>query len=340
MRVLIVRLRAIGDVIHGVPVACAVKDHMPNAFVAWLAEDWAGEVLEGHPAIDQLIIVRPGWSRSATQILHLRRQLRALRFDVVLDLQGVRNSVLAAVLSGAQRRIGFVGMVSHQARRIVPNEDWQRGFSRRIGRALRFELVQASKEHIVDRYLETLAPLGVDAPRVRFGFPESDVEDFGINGSFAVINPGGPEWKMWPADRFASVARHLGASHALPTVVVQGHREEERDAARRIVEASGDWARLLVPISLRQLGALAGKSQVFLSGDTGPLHLAAAFGAPCVGLIGHDMADRFRPYGAGNIVLRGTPVRIDQARYRGLGADAMKAIRVEDVCQACDQMLL
>ena len=344
MRVLIVRLRAIGDVIHGVPVACALKDQIPGAFVAWLAEDWASEVLVGHPAIDRLITVRPGWTHSLPQTVRLRRELRDLRIDVVLDLQGARGSVLAASMAGASRRLGFVGMVSHQARRVIPNEDTQRVLSRLIAGVLGFELVKAHADHIVDRYLEILAPLGLAAPQVRFGFPESEDDVPAVAGAFAgafaVINPGGSEWKMWPADRFATVASYLGSVHALATVVLQGRREWEQEAARDIVAGSGGPARLAAPMSLRQLGALARKSRVFISGDTGPLHLAAAVGAPCIGLIGHALANRFGPYGARNITLQGEPVPTYQARRSRLGADAMKAIGVEDVCRACDRMLL
>ena len=101
MRILIIRLRAIGDVIHGLPVACAIKDRFPGAFVGWLAEDWASDVLEGHASIDQRIALPRRWERSPLALWNLRCDLRASRFDVVVDLQGVRGSVLAALLSGA-----------------------------------------------------------------------------------------------------------------------------------------------------------------------------------------------------------------------------------------------
>jgi len=350
MRILIVRLRAIGDVIHGVPVACAVKDFVPGAFVAWLAEDWASEVLAGHPAIDQRFAVPQGWTRSVPWILRLRRELRALRFDVVVDLQGVRSSVFATILSGAPRRLGFVGMVSHEARRLVTNEDWLRALSRAIAGVLHFELVQASSDLIVDRYLEILSPLGVNVTKARFGLPELEedareirrvIHDVGMGEQpFAVVNSGGPVWRMWPADRFAAVARYLGSTHRMPTIVVQGLRDWEQQAAGKIVAESGGRARLAPPLSLGQLSALARRSRVFISGDTGPLHLAAAVGAPCIGLIGHDLAGRVRPYGAGNILVRGEPMSRHQASREDLGVEAMKAISVDDVCRACDRVLL
>jgi len=349
MRVLIVRQNSLGDVIHGLPVACAVKDLIPGAFVAWLAEGWASEVLVGHAAIDQRIVVPSSWTRSLPQILRLRRKLRALRFDAVLDLQGVRSSVLAALLSGAPRRLGFVGMVSHELRRLVPNAERQRTLSRAIARPLHFDLVQASSGHIVDRYLEILAPLGVCSPQVRFGVPASAgdaravaalVRDTGVvEQAYVLVNPGGPSFKMWPADRFAAVARHIENAHGLPTLVVQGLGERERRAARDVVAASGGCALLAPPLPLGQLAALARRSRLFMSGDTGPLHLAAAVGAPCIGLIAHAQAGWFRPYGHGNVLLQGTPVPTHRARHGGLGVAAMQAIGVDAVCHACDRIL-
>jgi heptosyltransferase-1 len=338
-----------GDVIHGLPVACAIKDYLPGAFVAWLAEDWASQVLDGHPAIDQLITVPPSWTRSLPQMLRLRRQLRASRFDVVLDLQGVRGTVFASLLSGAPRRLGFIGMVSHELRQLIPNEEWLRALSRALGRMLHFELVRAASDHIVDRYLEILAPLGVRALQPRFGLLESEedaqaagrlLHDAGLDGrAYAVIYAGGPTFRMWPADRFAAVAGYLGSSHALPTVVAPGLLDREQQAAREIVAGSGGHARLAPVLPLGPLGALARRSRLFLSADTGPLHLAAAVGAPCIGLIGHALADWVRPYGEGNILLRGKPVPAHRARHGGLGGDAMQAIGVETVCRACDRIL-
>jgi heptosyltransferase I len=348
MRVLIVRLRAIGDVIHALPVACALKDQVPGVFVGWLAEAWASKVIRAHDAIDQHITVAPGWARSFRQVLRLRRELRALRFDVVLDLQGVRSSVFAALLSGAPRRLGFAGMIGHEFRQLISSTDRIHSISQGIARRLHFGLVWARSEHIVDRYLEILTPLCGRAGVPRFDIPESDddaevvrsfLRSVGLQErEFAVINPGGPVWRRWPAERFAAVADHLASSHRLPTVVLPGLRDEMQ-AAQQVVALAETRAVLAPQLPLSQLGALARRSQVFLSGDTGPLHLAAAVGAKCIGLIGHEFAERLRPYGLGNIVVRGKPVPFHLLRHGGLGEDAMKAINVDEVCRACDEAL-
>src|SRR5262249_51973159 len=266
-----------------------------------------------------------------------------------LDLQGVRSSVLAAVLSGARRRLGFIGMVSHQLRGLIRSDDAQRALSRVIARPLGFELVTASRQHIVDRYLEILEPLGVGSPRARFSITESAADAVTIERlrddarvttlGYAVLNAGGPAFKRWPAERFAAVARHLEKRHHLPTVVVHGLGDEERQAAEATVAAAGGTAQLMPLLTVGQLATLARGSRLFVSGDTGPLHLAAAVGAPCVGLIGHALPERFRPYGAGNMVLAGKAVPLHLARHNGLGADAMMHIDVDAVCRASDTML-
>ncbi len=107
-RILIVRLSAIGDVIHGVPVLCALRDAMPRAFIAWVAEGTAGDLLEGHPALDQLVRAPRRWWKSPRDVWRLRQRMRSLRFDTAIDLQCLTKSALAARLSGAaaDRQIG------------------------------------------------------------------------------------------------------------------------------------------------------------------------------------------------------------------------------------------
>ncbi|MDX2168961.1 MAG: glycosyltransferase family 9 protein [Deltaproteobacteria bacterium] len=349
MRVLIVRLRALGDVIHALPVACAIRDALPGAWIAWLAEEPARPLLADHPAIDRCVSVPRGWARSPAALAALRRALRAERFDVVLDLQGVRASVLASWLAGAPRRLSFIGMLSHQLRHRIRDEDRLRALSRLCARPLGVELVTATRAHIVDRYLEILAPLGVAAPRVRFGLRESPADAADAEravarmrlapGGYALLHPGGAPHKLWPADRFAVVARHLAAGWRLPSVVLQGPGEGERQAAEDVVAASDGSARLAPPLTLAQLAALARRARLFLGAESGPLHLAAAVGAPCIGLVGHVAVARFRPYGDGNVAVAGSPIPVEQASRDGRGAAAMAAIDPALVCRACDQLL-
>jgi len=109
-RILIVRVSAIGDVIHGIPVLCALREAYPSAFLAWVAEGTAGDVLEGHPALDELVRVRRRWWKSPSDVWRMRQRLRQLKFDVAIDLQCLTKSAITAWLSGAPRRIGKTGV--------------------------------------------------------------------------------------------------------------------------------------------------------------------------------------------------------------------------------------
>src|SRR5215210_8996702 len=108
-RILIVRVSAIGDVIHGIPVLCALRKAYPNAFLAWVAEGSAGDVLDGHPALDALVRVPRRWWKLPREVWRMRSQLRSMRFDVAIDLQCLTKSAITAWLSGAPRRIGKSG---------------------------------------------------------------------------------------------------------------------------------------------------------------------------------------------------------------------------------------
>lgn len=106
-RILIVRLTAIGDVMHGLPVLNALRDRFPQAELAWIVEGGTAHLLEGHPALDRLIAVPRRWLKSFRAVRRARRELREFAPQVAIDLQGLTKSALAAWLSGAPRRIGF-----------------------------------------------------------------------------------------------------------------------------------------------------------------------------------------------------------------------------------------
>ena len=155
LRLLIVRLSAIGDVIHGMPMACALRQRLPEAMLTWAVEQRAAELLDGHAALDHRIVLPRGWLRSPTTVWRLRRQLRELRFDVAIDAQGLTKSAVVAWLSGARRRIGLGGT-----------------WGRELSPWLNTERIEADDLHAVDRGLRLLRPLGIESPEVRFEVPD------------------------------------------------------------------------------------------------------------------------------------------------------------------------
>ncbi len=330
-RILIVRLSAIGDVLHGLPVLCALRQALPQAYLAWVVEGRTGDLIRSHAALDEVIAVPRGWLKSPRAVLALGRQLRAKRFDIAIDLQGLTKSAVASRLSRARRRIGFAG-----------------ADGRELSRWLNNELIMPTAEHVVDRNLELLRALGIDKPPVRFDLEiaaqdrasaQRVLHEVGTAESFAVINPGaGWPSKLWPADRFAAVARYLGRSRALRSLVVWAG-EQERAWGEQIAGESDGWAALAPPTSLGELAAIARQADLFISSDTGPLHLAAAVGTPCVGLFGPMPAKRNGPYGAQHVTVQKVCLAGSSRQRRTAGPESMEAISVEDVRAACDRIL-
>jgi len=331
LRILIVRLSAIGDVLHTLPVLNALRDAFPHAFLSWVVDSRAADLLRGHKSLDELVVVPRGWATSPVAAWRLWRHLKARRFDVALDVQGLTKSSAAAWLSGARRRIGYGGRDARELSRCFNNE-----------------LVLASASHIIDRNLELLRPLGIATPPVRFDLPEDRAEAvmaedaivrLALGSGYAVINPGaGWPSKLWPAKRYGGVARFLGATLGLPSLVVwAGSRE--RAWAEEIESGSGGHARLAPSTTLLELAAILRRARLFVGSDTGPLHLAVAVGTPSVGMFGPMPAERNGPYGPGHAAVEEMAFAGTNRRQRRTDPAPMAAIGVERVCAACERLL-
>jgi lipopolysaccharide heptosyltransferase I len=332
-RILIVRLSAIGDVIHGVPVLCALRSVFPGAFIAWVAEGRAGDLVEGHAALDLLVRVPRGWLKSPREVWQLKRRLQACRFDTAIDLQCLTKSAIAAWLSGAKRRIGKAGKDGRELSRLFHNE-----------------LVTVGGEHVIDHYLDMLRPLGITAPEVRYDLPQRAADarmaDEFLRSSdltgrrFAILNPGaGWPSKIWPAERYGELARHLGSRHGMPSVAVWAGAKE-RLLAEKIVSTSGEHAVLAPPTSMTELAAFCHRAAIFVGSDTGPMHLAVAVGTPTISLHGPSRADWCGAYGPQNIRLQVRYEAGSSAQRRRADDSAMREITVNMVAEACDRLLL
>jgi len=330
-RILIIRLSAMGDVIHGLPVLNALRAALPDAFIGWVAEGRNGDLLQGHLALDRLIRVPRRWLKSPRAVSSLRRELRALRFDTAVDLQCLSKSAIAAWLSGAPRRIGYAGSLGRECSRWLHNE-----------------LTSVTAEHVIDRYLGILRPLGIVDPAVRFDLPERQqdarfaqqaLNRLGLAvAGYTIVNPGaGWASKRWPPERYGALARRLKQQHGLESLAVWGGADE-LPLAERIVAVSGGAAQLAPATSMTQLASLARRARLFVGSDTGPLHLAVAVGTPSVSLHGASLASQTGAYGPQN---RHLQVRYDNSRGKRRHGDdsAMRAIDVERVSRACAELL-
>jgi heptosyltransferase-1 len=310
-RLLIVRLSAMGDVIHTLPAAYALREAFPHAMIGWLIEERWAELLcapesprrgprsPQRPLVDWVHTVNlTGWRKSlftlptAQEIATVWNDVRDARYQVAIDLQG-------AIRSGILARWSKAPIVYGAAEpRESPASLW---YTRHI---------ITSGVHIIDQNLslaEAVAQKKLQAPRVEFPIdPQVEtrtsqyLSKLGFNG-FVILNPGaGWGAKRWPAERYGEVARRL-AETGVRSLINYGPGEET--LANDAVAAS-ESAAVATRGSLTELIALTRRARLFIGGDTGPMHVAAALGIPVVGIFGPTDPARNGPYGTRSIVLR------------------------------------
>lgn len=279
MRILLIRTSALGDVVHCLPVLTALRRHRPEDRIAWVVEETFAPLLDGHPDLDELLVVRlRAWRRRPFAAATLRElggflgRLQRFGAEVVIDLMGNHKAGMIAALSGADRRIG----AARGDRREPSSRIWID------------EPVELASVHATKRALELLAPLGVPLEPPGFAgeklFPRAR-PPAGVPSGYLLIHPGA-SWanKRYPPELWGEVARHLHARSDRPLVIVAGPGEE--DLAGRAIAASDGLLRHLPTPDLAALaGALRGAALV-LGSDSGPTHLAHALGRPVLCLFG------------------------------------------------------
>ncbi|MCB1034204.1 MAG: glycosyltransferase family 9 protein [Acidobacteria bacterium] len=296
MRILLLRTSALGDVIHCLPVLTALRRDLPESTIGWVVERAMAPVLEDHPDIDELFVVRMReWRhrlrarRTWREILEVRRRLRCFRADVVFDLMGNHKAGALARLSGCHRRVGL----RRQDRREPSSALWIN------------EPVPALGRHAVERALSLLPAVGIEADFAGADFaggklfqqPSAEADRLTAAGEvYALLSPGaGWENKRYPSRLWGQAARQIHETSGIPIWVTCGPGEE--GLAEELVAAGGDAARLLGPTDLPTLAWLMRRSRLFLGGDTGPLHLAHALGTPVLSLMGPTDPSTHGPFG-------------------------------------------
>ena len=329
-RILITRLSHIGDCLLTIPMLNAIRDHYPNAFVAWAVESPTHHLLKNHPGIDQLVSIPKGWLGKPKSWRAIRAELRSLDFDIAIDPQGLTKSAVLGWLSGAPNRVGAKGQ-----------------WGRELSPWLNNRLLKPESTHVVERSVELLEEIGIEQPQIRFGLPSDSVADKFIDrwlvdksvDRFAVINPGG-SWasKRWENERFGSVASHLLNNHNLKTVVTWAGIEELA-MAEEIVGLNPAGSVLAGRTNLPELQSLLARAKFFIGCDTGPMHLATTVGTPCVGLYGTTRPEDSGAFGPQNIAIQKWYQSGSCKKRRNASNDAMRDILASDVNAACDQML-
>jgi heptosyltransferase-1 len=307
---LVVRLGAMGDVIHTLAAVCSLRNAFPNINIGWIIEDrWSqllcatGSSLSGarsqqRPVVDFVHLVdTKRWRKSlfARDTKHqageILREVRDQHYEVAADFQGALKSAVIARISGASGIFGFVH----------PREWPARMFYR--------YKIEARGAHVIEQY-HSLAEAVAGRPLIQSAtiFPrdenaEASIEKkiSGLSKDLVIINPGaGWGAKRWPTQRYGEVARQLSLWGFAPLI---NFGPGEDDLALQ-VQATSNGVAQPISCSISELIALTRRARLFIGGDTGPLHLAAALQVPVVAIFGPTDPARNGPYGAKNVVLR------------------------------------
>lgn len=334
-RVLIVRVGAMGDVLHALPAVAAWKRLHPESGVGWAIDPrWRALLEDGEgrrPVVDAVHLVRtrewkarPISRATMRSLVALRAELRAGRYDVCVDLQGSMRSAVIGKLVGARVFAGAVRPRERPARFL-----YDRAYAPRSR-----HVVEQATELLGDALGERLEAAAVELPRDAAA--ERAVEPR-LQGTrkFALLAPrAGWGAKQWPAERFGALARALAARGVEPLVNAVN---EEDAVARAVVESSRGAARAMV-LTLPELIAMTRRAALVVAGDTGPLHLAAALGRPVVALFGPTDAARTGPFGTRARVHRHSASVTDHRRH-GAPEEGLLRITTEAVTESALALL-
>lgn len=289
-RILVIKLRAIGDVVLSTVVLRNLRLAYPAAHIAFLTEPPSAPVVTGNPDVNDVVV----FDRKTGGGAALIRRIRAGRFDLVFDLFGNPRTALVTFLSGAGRRVGY----------------------RFRGRSYAYNVLvepRGDRVHNTRFNLDALEAAGVPVRDDRIVFPVGDADlayadaflrEAALNGSrvFGVNTGGGWYTKRWPPDRFARLADLVADAGGGTAVVLWG--PGQRGEAEAVRAAMTRAAVLAPPTTLTQLGALLSRLSFVMTNDSGPMHIAAAVGTPVLGVYGPTRPDLQGPFGRGHVVVR------------------------------------
>jgi heptosyltransferase I len=341
-RVLLVRMGALGDIVHALPVLAALRTRRPDVLVDWLVDARYDGVLALVDGLARRVVVRAaaggvvegvasfaGSSGMLGAIGFLRRQ----RYAAALDLQGLIKSAVWAWASGATRRIGFERSALRE-----PAAAW--AYDERVP--------VDDRGHVVHKNLALLPVIGLESAGIQFPWKrvasavaDAVAEDVRVKSAPGVVllNPGAAwENKRWPPAHFGALAARLAAAYGFASVVTWG--PGERDRAEAVVAASNGHAIASPPTGLHDVLALARAARLCVSGDTGPLHLAASVGTPIVGLFGPTRPERNGPWLTEDVaVSRAGECVCFHKRACLRGQACIDRIAVDEVFAACGRRL-
>lgn len=347
-RILIVKLGSIGDVVHALPVLRTIRHNLPNAYIVWVVEEKAREVLNGNEDIDKVVTINTKKWRKAistrggvkaiaalfSELTVTINELRKDKFDIAIDLQGLVKSGVISYLSGAKTIIGFD---SKNCREFLNTLFTNKKVSPEKGDI-----------HIVDKNISLLRPLGFKKINKEF-YINPALEGGKFTDEFLLknrtsakhliaINPGaGWKTKEWGIKNYAELGDRIISEFGVDVIITWGPGEEEM--AKAVMDSMSHIPIIAPPTAIGQLAALLKKCELFIGGDTGPLHIAAAMKTPTIGIYGPSDPLRNGPYGDNHIVIH---KKIECSGCYKRNCDTvkcMKAISVNDVLSVVKKKL-
>ena len=305
MNILIVKLSAIGDVIHTLPSLAALRRAFPQAHITWVVEEAAAEIILDHPDLNQVLVSqRKTWMRkmkmgqvreALEEIKNFIRILRDRKFDLVIDFHGLFKSAFLVFLSRGGRKIGYDS------------------YQELSGLFYREKIQEDMNKHAVDRYLDFLTYLGVDncKPEFKIAIGEKNkkkvqtlLSEDHVQGAFITINPVAYwETKLWNDERFANLCDRLGEIYPGVPVILTGQDSPSLEKIRSLCHRD-DVINWEGKTTLKDLAELYQRAKLLITTDSGPMHLAAAMGTPVVALFGPTDPLRTGPYGSGHVVIQ------------------------------------
>jgi lipopolysaccharide heptosyltransferase I len=335
-RFLVIRLSSIGDIVHALPAVAALGQSFPRAEVHWLIEKRYAPLLAGNPFVHRIITLDTlSWRGSFPPLSVLKEMLKTLQvlrasaYEAAVDFQGLWKSAIIALLAGAKGRVGLA-------------EPWMKEPSAAV---LYTERVSAAgRQHVVEECLALVEHLGARVGLWQFPLPQTPEVDQYVDDQlarleardFMIINPGGG-WKAkrWAPENYALLLRQLAARFS-STLLLTGS-PHENDLISGILKSAGTKRAFYFPSSVVQFVALVRRAKLFLGGDTGPLHLAAAVGTPLVAIHGPTDPARNGPFHKADIALY-NHAPVNHSR-RDPNAAYIEGISVECVRTAIEERL-
>ncbi|MGH7206382.1 MAG: putative lipopolysaccharide heptosyltransferase III [Nitrospiraceae bacterium] len=331
-RILVIKLRYVGDVLLSAPVLTRLREAFPKALLVMLVNPGTEEMVMGHPALDEVLVLERG---SVAVTWRFILELRKRRFDLVLDLTDSDRSAVTAWLSGAPVRVGY----NSEAR-------WRGLLYTRIIKADRFRM------HAVRYHLAATEALGLTgstpAPILMVSSEARRQVDDLLRAAeieaarpLVCLHPGARWWfKSWPLDRFAALADRIQTETTAQALFLGG--QQERSVVSRIAEEMKTPFRNLVgQTGLQELAAVLERAALMVSNDNGPMHMAAALRVPAIGLFGPSDPAVWGPWGEGHRTFyKGLDCRpcFHPDCFRG-EQNCMRLITLDEVWQAVREKL-